>query len=312
MSALLNIIFPIFAIVIAGYICGRYNLLGPESSEALNQFVYWVALPALLFKAMANVNLAAVFNWSFIGGFTIALFVLWLLASAVGRFLFRLNTAESALHGLNGVYANTGYMGIPLALAAYGDEAGLPAILATVISVMSVALAIIPIEISRRRPTNSYRVFAQVGKALICNPMIVAPVIGLIWASTNLSLATPVETFMNILGAAAGPCALFAIGLYLVGKPVVEGTAEIATITIIKLVIHPALTGIAVVFIFPTEPLWAAVAVLCAALPIGSGPFVLAQAQNIYVRRTSTAMLTTTALSIATVSIILILFPPII
>lgn len=312
MSALLNIIFPIFAIVIAGYICGRYNLLGPESSEALNRFVYWVALPALLFKAMANVNLAAVFNWSFIGGFTIALFVLWILASAVGRFLFRLNTAESALHGLNGVYANTGYMGIPLALAAYGDEAGLPAILATVISVMSVALAIIPIEISRRRTTNSYRVLAQVGKALICNPMIVAPVIGLIWASTNLSLATPVETFMNILGAAAGPCALFAIGLYLVGKPVVEGTAEIATITIIKLVIHPALTGIAVVFIFPTEPLWAAVAVLCAALPIGSGPFVLAQAQNIYVRRTSTAMLTTTALSIATVSIILILFPPII
>lgn len=312
MSALLNIIFPIFAIVIAGYICGRYNLLGPESSETLNRFVYWVALPALLFKAMANVNFAAVFNWSFIIGFTIALFVLWILASAVGRFLFRLNTAESALHGLNGVYANTGYMGIPLALAAYGDEAGLPAILATVISVMSVALAIIPIEISRRRTTNSYRVLAQVGKALIYNPMIVAPVIGLIWASTNLSLATPVETFMNILGAAAGPCALFAIGLYLVGKPVVEGTAEIAAITVIKLVIHPALTGIAVVFIFPTEPLWAAVAVLCAALPIGSGPFVLAQAQNIYVRRTSTAMLATTALSIATVSIILILFPPII
>jgi len=312
MSALLNIIFPIFAIVIAGYICGRYNLLGPESSEALNRFVYWVALPALLFKAMANVNLAAVFNWSFIIGFTIALFVLWILASAVGKFLFRLNTAESALHGLNGVYANTGYMGIPLALAAYGDEAGLPAILATVISVMSVALAIIPIEISRRRTTNSYRVLAQVGKALIYNPMIVAPVIGLIWASTNLSLATPVETFMNILGAAAGPCALFAIGLYLVGKPVVEGTAEIAAITVIKLVIHPALTGIAVVFIFPTEPLWAAVAVLCAALPIGSGPFVLAKAQNIYVRRTSTAMLATTALSIATVSIILILFPPII
>ena len=312
MSALLNIILPIFAIVIAGYICGRYNLLGPESSEALNRFVYWVALPALLFKAMANVNLAAVFNWSFISGFTIALFVLWILASAVGRFLFRLNTAESALHGLNGVYANTGYMGIPLALAAYGDEAGLPAILATVISVMSVALAIIPIEISRRRTTSSFRLLAQVSKALICNPMIVAPAIGLIWASTNLSLAIPVETFMNILGAAAGPCALFAIGLYLVGKPVVEGTAEIATITIIKLVIHPALTGIAVLFIFPTEPLWAAVAVLCAALPIGSGPFVLAQAQNIYVRRTSTAMLATTALSIATVSIVLILFPPVI
>ena len=261
---------------------------------------------------MANVNLGAVFNWSFIGGFTVSLFVLWLLASAVGRFLFRLNTAESALHGLNAVYANTGYMGIPLALAAYGDEAGLPAILATVISVMSVTLAIIPIEISRRRTTSSFRLLAQVGKALIYNPMIVAPVIGLIWASTNLSLATPVETFMNILGAAAGPCALFAIGLYLVGKPVVEGTAEIAAITVIKLVIHPALTGIAVLFIFPTEPLWAAVAVLCAALPIGSGPFVLAQAQNIYVRRTSTAMLATTALSIATVSIVLILFPPII
>jgi malonate transporter len=310
MSALLNIVLPIFAIVVAGFVCGRYNLLGPESSEALNRFVYWVALPALLFKAMASVNLAVVFNWAFIGGFTSALFVLWIFASTVGRLLFRLNPAESALHGLNGVYANTGYMGIPLALAAYGDDAGLPAILATVISVMSVALAIVPIEISRSRTTNLFQLLTQVVRALICNPMIVAPVVGLIWASTNFALAAPVETFVNILGAAAGPCALFAIGLYLVGKPVVEGTTEIATITLIKLVLHPALTAIAVLFIFPTEPLWAAVAVLCAALPIGSGPFVLAQAQNIYVRRTSTAMLATTALSIATVSIVLILFPP--
>lgn len=311
MQALFDIVIPVFAIVASGYICGWKSLLGPESSQALNAFVYWVALPALLFHAMASVDLAEVYNFPFMVAFTVALAATWAATSILGRYVFRLTAAESALHGLNCAYPNSGFMGIPLAIAAFGEEAALPAIVATVISVLSVALAVVPIEVARQGASDMRRVVGHVAVALFRNPMIVAPCLGLAWALTGWELPVPAETYLGILGAAAGPCALFSIGLFLVGKPISEGSLEVASMTAAKLVLHPLLTAFAVLVLFPTEPMWAAVAILSAALPIGSGPFVLAQAQGIYVRRTSTVMLVTTVLSVATISVFFIFFPPI-
>ena len=309
MQAFLDIVLPIFAIVAVGYACGRLKLLGAASSEALNGFVYWVALPALLFQAMANVDLSEVYNPRFIAGFGGALVATWAITGVVGWLLFRLTAAEASLHGLNGAYPNSGYMGIPLAIAAYGEEAVLPAIVAAVISVLSISLAIVPIEIARQKKAQILRLIRNVGFAVITNPMIVSPFAGLLWAMTGLGVAEPVQAFTGILGAAAGPCALIAIGLFLVGKPITEGSFEVGLMTFAKLILHPLLTGFALLVLFPTEPLWAVVGILLAALPIGSGPFVLAQAQGIYVRRTSTVMLVTTILSVVTVSAFFLIFP---
>lgn len=309
MQALFDVVIPVFAIVACGYICGQRKLLGVESSEALNGFVYWVALPALLFGAMAKIELADVWRGNFLAAFAGASFATWVLSSLVGRFIFRLDAPEAALHGLNGAYPNTGFMGIPLAIAAYGQDAALPAIVATVISVLSVTLAVAPIEIARHGASRLMPLLGRVTGALARNPMIVAPCAGLLWSWAGLDLPGSIETFTDILGAAAGPCALFSIGLFLVGKPLREGSAEIAAMTFAKLVLHPVLTAIAVLYLFPTDPLWASVAILSAALPIGSGPFVLAQAQRIYVRRTSTVMLVTTVLSTVTISALFLLFP---
>ncbi|MEZ5826191.1 MAG: AEC family transporter [Geminicoccaceae bacterium] len=303
MQALFDVVLPVFAIVAAGYACGWKRLLGGESSEALNGFVYWVALPALLFKAMASVDLAEVWNAPFLAAFAGASVATWVIASIVGRKVFRLDAAEAALHGLNGAYPNSGFMGIPLAIAAYGEEAALPAIVAAVISVLSVALAVVPIEIARPGTSRLLPLIGRVMGALARNPMIVAPCAGLAWSSTGLGLFGSIQTFTGILGAAAGPCALFSIGLFLVGKPLREGSAEIAAMTFAKLIVHPLLTAFAILVLFPTDPLWATVAILSAALPIGSGPFVLAQATGIYVRRTSTVMLATTVASVVTISV---------
>lgn len=309
MTAFLNVVLPVFAIVAAGYVCGWRNLLGPESSEALNKFVYWVALPALLFKAMASVNLAQVYNLPFLISFAGALALTWAVTSVCGWLFFRLNAAEAALHGLNGAYPNTGFMGIPLAVAAFGERAALPAIVATIISVLSVALAIVPIEIARQRASGYASIAGKALGALARNTMIVAPCAGLVWAWSGLGLPQPVATFTGILGAAAGPCALFSIGLFLVGKPLIEGSVEVGAMAFAKLIVQPVLTAIAILLLLPTDPLWAKVGIMSAALPIGSGPFVLAQAQGIYVRRTSTVMLVTTVLSVATLSAFFLIYP---
>jgi len=311
MEPILNIVLPVFAIVAAGYLCGARGLLGEDSSVALNRFVYWVALPAMLFRAMATVDLQRDLDPDFFIGFLGAIILLAIVSILAARLLFGRNLAEAAIHGMNGVYGNSGYMGIPLAITAYGEAAALPAIVATVINTaLVVGMAIFLIEFGTKGGGNPVRVIGSVVSAMARNPMLVAPVLGLAWAAGGIALPVPVDSFTSILGAAAGPCALFAIGLFMVGKPRSDGRVEVGVMTLTKLAAQPLLTAVMVLLVFPVDPLWAKVAILMAALPTGAGSFVLAQAYGIYVLRTSSVILTSTVLSVATISIFFFWFPP--
>lgn len=309
MEPILNVLFPVFAIVAAGYFSGYLKLLGPDSSEALNRFVYWVALPVFLFHAMAKVDLAVLFNGAFLAAYIIGLLLIWALALVVARVFFGRGLAEGGMHGMNGVYGNTGYMGIPLAITAYGEAAALPAILATVINTaVVIGIAATLIEIGQKDDRGA--IVRDVFVALFKNPLFVAPVLGGLWAMTGVAMAEPVEAFTRILGAAAGPCALFSIGLFLVGRPMSEGLGEVASMTAMKLLLQPVLTAALIFYFFPMDQLWTNVAVLMAALPTGSGSFVMAQAYGIYVARTSSVILISTLLSVLTLAVFFVIFPP--
>jgi predicted permease len=311
MEPILNVLFPVFAIIGAGYACGHFRLLGPGSSEALNGFVYWVALPVFLFQAMATVDLSVLFNGAFLGAYIGGLILIWALALVLGRVLFGRGLAEGGMLGMNCVYGNTGYMGIPLAITAFGEAAALPSILATVVNTaVVVGIATALIEIGQQGERAGKAIVADVAVGLLKNPLFVAPMLGCLWAVTGVGLAEPVKAFTSILGAAAGPCALFSIGLFLVGRPVSEGLGEVGLMTAMKLLLQPVLTAILIFYFFPMEPLWAKVAVLMAALPTGSGSFVLAQAYRLYVARTSSVILISTVLSVLTMAVFFAIYPP--
>jgi malonate transporter len=144
-------------------------------------------------------------------------------------------------------------------------------------------------------------------RALFGNPLVVAPLLGLALRGAGIPLPAPVETFLNLLGAAAAPCALFALGLFLVGTRLRANLPEIGWITLLKLVVQPALTWVLAVKLLHLEPFWADSAVLLAALPTAALVFTLAQQYDIYVERASSAILVTTALSVLTVPLILVL-----
>ena len=118
MSAVVDVALPVFAIMLAGFLAGRFRILGETSSEALNAFVYWFALPPVLFLSMATVPLADVFNWPYIWTFMIGMAAVALPSILAAKFLFPNTFSGLALHGLTAIFANTGYMGIPLLLIA--------------------------------------------------------------------------------------------------------------------------------------------------------------------------------------------------
>lgn len=308
MDALVNVAVPVFGLVLTGWLAGRLGVLGEASAVALNRFVYFFALPALLFAFTARAPLARTLNWPFLGAFLGGVAISLVVALAADRLWFRNPPAEAALAGLSAVFANTAYMGVPLLLTAYGAGGALPAIVATLATTtLLIGGTIAFIEALRAEGPSLGRIIRQVAAVIVRNPLLVAPFLGIAVAGSGLALPKPASNYLDLLAAAAGPAALFALGLSLVGRRLAGNASEIAWLTGLKLLVHPAATWLLVTYVFTLDRQWATAAVVLAALPVGALVFVVAQQYDVYVERASAAVVATTALSVVTVSLLLIL-----
>jgi malonate transporter and related proteins len=307
------IVLPIFALILSGYLARRIGVLGEAAPTELNRYVVYLALPALLFDITSHAHWRELWRPGFIAAFGLATLVMY-----VGILIVRVSwrgvrPADGAIDGLSASYANTAYIGFPLTLAVFGKD-GLT--LATVASIITVcilfALAIVMIEFAIQAKASVLDVSRKVGLSLARNPLIVAPVLGAVFAAAGLPVPVPAETFFKMLGETASPCALVVVGLFLAGQNAsgdgqARGTAALATA---KLVMHPLLTWLLATFVFKLDPATTRVAVVLAALPTGTGPFMLAE---YYVRDaslTSRVILATTIISVLTVPAYLALSAP--
>lgn len=306
MDILIEVLVPVFAIILAGYLGGRLRILGGDSSRALNGFVFYFALPPLLFSALAEVDPGRIFHGPFIAAFLGGQAIAFVPAMVWGLLVFRKGMADGALFGMAGSYGNTGHLGIPLAMVAFGDGAVLPAVIATVLTstvVVAVVMTLIEVESSTARGPTALA--GHVIRNLLRNPLLVAPAAGAAWALVGQPLPQPVDSFCDLMGKAAGPCALFALGLFLSTQRARPALGEVGVMNLFKLGVQPAATAWLAFQVFALEPLWAAVCVVTAALPSGVGLFIVAQQYDRYVEPSSAAILTSTLMSMVTLSVLL-------
>jgi malonate transporter and related proteins len=307
MQSILNSALPFFALIFCGYGAGRLRLLDETAAAGVNTFVFYFALPAFLFGLMSSSPIGEVVNAPFIGAYVTASLVLFALTALVGFRLFEIGRAEAAVQGLAAVLANTGYMGIPLVSAVFGREAAVPIVVGlTLDGVLMIPLGIVIIESSKGRAESLTRTALATFSALARNPLILSIFAGLAVSTTGFNPPMPLGNFLDLLGGTAGPCALFALGATLAGRTVAGGTAEVSYMTFMKLVLHPAALFFTTTVIFSVDPFWATAALLGAALPIAANVFIVARQYNVYVSRTSSAILISTALSLISVSALLL------
>ncbi len=305
LAPVLAAVFPVFGLVAAGYLAGRFGLVMQASSHALNQFVYAFALPAMLFVAVYRGTLEDILSGAFLLAVIAATLLTALAGFALSYFAAGGSPAESTLRGLNASFANTGYLGIPLVTVAYGERAALPAALATVATnIVSFALAIVCIELFvNPRRGGARRALLGVARSPLIWPIGLAVLL----VALGLKIPLPVERFATLLAAAAGPCALFAIGLFVSQLSIRTGLATTWQSTVLKLVLHPLLMAVLAFWVLPVEPFWAKIAVVCASLPLGATAFVLAQRYGLLEAETSSGAVVSTAASLLTVSLVMAL-----
>ncbi|MCA0303363.1 MAG: AEC family transporter [Proteobacteria bacterium] len=307
MQAILNVAAPIFGVILAGYLAGRWRILGADSTAALNAFVSYFALPVLFFGTLARTPVAAVLDPALMAGFTLAVVATFGLGMIATRLLSGGGLAAMSLQGIAASWGNVGYMGVPLCLAAFG-EAGLPPAMLTVIvtAIVSMVFGVMLIELEVAAGHGPVRTFLKAAFNVARNPLPVSIGLGILASAVGLPIPTPVEKWLDLLGAAAAPCALFAIGLFLSDKSIRSGLAEASAATVIKLLLQPALALVILPFFVDVGSVPGKVALLMAALPTAANAFVLAKQFDLQVEQNSAAVLLSTAFSVVTLSGLLV------
>ena len=305
MLSTLNIVLPIFALILAGWLARKLKILGENALAEINRFVVYLALPALLFDIIATAKWQDIAQPQFILVFTIGMVVVFLLSLVIQLRRMR-HLADAALDGLNASYANTGFIGFPLALAFLGHDALAPTLIATILTVSVIfGATIILMETGLQGEVKRRIIVFRVIKSLIRNPLLVSPALAMIFPLCDVPLPDAINVFLKLLGGAASPCALIALGLFLAGKAVKKTQHEGATVTLLvvmKLVLQPALTWLLATQVFGLPALLTHTAVLMAALPTGTGPFMLAEFYQREAGITSKCILLSTILSLFTIS----------
>ena len=309
MHAILTVAFPVFALVGIGWLGGRLRLLGPHGTTALNGFVTWFALPAMLFGALAKVRLEEILNWPFVAVFGGSMFATYFIGMVAARLVAGAGVAHMSLHGLAAAFGNVGYMGIPLCIAAFGPQGALPATLAVVLGAAGLlTLALVVAEFGGDNPPPSRAAaVARVGGAVLRSPIMQAVALGMLVSALALPIPAPVGRFLDLLASAAGPCALFAIGHFLSEQGVGEEWREVAWASFGKVLLQPAL-ALALLAVVPAmDDMWMKSALLLAALPSAANCFVLAREYGRFVAGASATILVSTIASVFTVSALVVL-----
>jgi predicted permease len=313
MKLVVEAVLPLFALILAGYVCGWRGLFGPGATSALNLFVVWLALPALLFQALAEAHWSELDRPAFVAAIALgmlATFVPWVALARRGRRATPL--PDASIEALAASYPNTGFMGIPLCLAVFGRAGLQPAIIATILTaclLFGLSLALIEIGLQPDRAAGG--AIVKAAATLARNPLLVAPALGALFAIAHIPRPAPLTRFTSLLGGAASPCALVTIGLFLAQNRGIgddgrgrRQTRIIAAIVALKMLVQPAVTGVLVFAVFDLPRPWSTAALLLSALPIGTGPFMLAKLYDREAAVTSRAILLSTVVSLVTTSLL--------
>ncbi|WP_029005825.1 AEC family transporter [Azorhizobium doebereinerae] len=302
MTDLFGLAFPFFGLIFLGFACGRFVRLPEEGLAWLSFFIIYVALPALFYRIVAQTPFAELANGGFILAAVVSTATTAALALAIALWFRRGNLAESAIALNVGAYANVGYMGPGLSLAALGAEAATPAALIFACDSL-LFFTLVPLLIAvHGRGGHIGATLLTVVKRVVTHPFNIATFLGVLAAASGFHAPGAVERMLDFLKNAAAPCALFTLGVTVALRPLKRVPPELPALLGLKLVVHPAIALVVFSAFGPFADHWMETAVLMASLPPALNCFVLARQYRVYMEQASAGVLVGTVLSVATVT----------
>jgi malonate transporter and related proteins len=304
MLEILAITAPIFIIIAVGFAAVRLCFFSKTEIRVLAKFVIGFALPALLFKALAERSFADILNLDYLAGYALGSLAVMFIGIGIAYFGQNRSLQVSALHGLGMSVSNSGFIGYPIVLQLLGP----PAAVALALTMMVENLLMIPLALglaetggrSDSGGKSAALVLASIVR-LLKNPLIPAILAG--FGCSMLGLRPPVVVMraLDMFAFAAGAGALFVIGGMLVGLKPGRMVGDIVRIGAGKLLLHPLAVFAAFLLLPPVEPALRMAALTFACMPMLSIYPILAQKYG-QEEGCAAALLTATVMSFASIS----------
>ena len=309
MDTILVTVLPVFGLIVLGYVFSRLMIIDAAAGRGLSLFVFNIAIPALLFRTMATLDMNEAAPWSLWAAFFGGLGLTWIVTAMASRFVPSLDYSAGAVASMAAGFGNLAMLGTPLALAHFGKVIAVP--LSMILSIHAPLLwlaATLHRELGHHSGSFSLK---RTGQELLRNLARNAIVLGLLggslWRVTGLGLNIVPDRMLLMLADASIPTALFALGASLAGYSLKGSWDGMFTLIVAKMFVMPLFVFIAATYIFVLPPLWSKVAVLFAAMPTGANAFLFAQKNDEAVPAVSGAIAAGTGLAAVSVTILLYL-----
>jgi len=274
----------IWILVLAGYLIGRFELLGAAGLETLTRLAFFVTAPALLFVTLATSTIGRILTGA-LAAFVLSTLLVAALYVTLARLLWRRTLADLTVGALAASYVNAGNLGIPIAAYVLGDVAFIaPVLMFQVLLAAPTALAVLEVATGEERPSLR-RLVAMPAR----NPLMIASAAGILVAVLHWRIPEPLLEPFALLGGAAVPMTLLALGMSLRGgRPLHPGpdAAERVAAVVLKAVVHPLLAYLIGRWLLHLAGPALLAAVVTSALPTAQNIFVFASR---YGRRTGFA-----------------------
>ena len=309
MSALLDVIIPVFLIIGFGYCTVWSKLFSTDTIDGLMKFTQNFAIPVLLFDAIAKVDLVNVFDFNLFFSFYAGATAGFLIGFLGSRYIFQRSLEDSVVIGFCCLFSNTVMLGLPITERAYGEEA-----LRHNYAIVSVHapfcyfLGITVMELVRNTEKSISKKSLIIFKAMFSNALVVGIVLGFLINILGIDLAKTIQASIDMITAVALPAALFGMGGVLYQYRPEGDIGPITMVCLVSLLLHPVIVWITGVSSGLTDMQMRS-AVITAAMAPGINTYVFANIYGRAKRVASTGVLLSTAFSIGTVWVWLSLLP---
>jgi malonate transporter len=290
-------VFPIFAVIAAGWLAVRLRLVRAETGNGISEYVFVVAIPLMLFRTLATAPLPDSPPWAHWLSYFAALGLIWLAADRMAVRLFGRDRQQAAIIGFTAAQSNMVLLGIPLILRVFGEAGSVPLFLLIAVH-LPITMTVATLLIESAEPGQSKGL--TILKRLVTNPILIGIIGGALFRQTDMTLPAPILATLKFIGDSAAPCALFAMGTALSRYGFGGDTRLLSVVIILKLMVMPVLVYGLTHHVLAVPPLWSAVATVLAACPCGVNAYLLAERYRLATGLASGAIAVTTVLSVLT------------
>ncbi|MCF3933626.1 AEC family transporter [Acuticoccus sp. M5D2P5] len=315
LGALLSVVLPVFGFIGLGYAVVAVRLIKQETGDALATFVFTIAVPILLFRALGTLAMPEIDPWPFWFTYFTGAFINIAIGIFVITRFFGRDMRAGVIGGMSAAFANSVMVGVPVLNQAFGEPGlviGFILVAVHMPIMMTVSTFLIEFAEHRDGLSRSKIDFAGAGKRIVRslskNPMVIAILCGVAFRATGLPMEGVPRTLIDRLSDTAIPLALMSLGMSL-NKYGIRGNVKPAiALSVVKLLIMPAIVYVIAVPIMGLPPIAAAAAVITAACPTGVNAYLIATYFNTGLALSANTITITTAISVVTFTMWLAVF----